>query len=412
MKKINIYLLGRPSTPQINYLIKNNYNIYAIEDKNEKNEFPKNIKNIFKINLSSKEETIKQISKIPQEQKPDALSTRYENYVLAKTWIGEYFNIKVPSENSIKSATDKYIMREKFMKYDPSITPHFRLVNNFKNIEDFMKKHRFPVILKPTNLFKSLMVTKNENIDELKVNYNKSLKIISDIYKQYGVTHQKPRMIIEEFLDGPSFSIEVFVDSNKNVYTTPITDLVMARDIGISDNYNYSRKLPTKFSLSKQAQIKEVAIKGMLALKLYNSPGHTEIIYTQNGPKIIEIGARIGGYRTRMYESAYGINLEKADIDISLGKKPIIKSTKKKYCAVYEIFPKKEGKFKKISNLKKLESLKSLDYLSIKKKINDKVGLSKNGYKMTAVIMISCKNQKQFKNDCTFIEKKVNVITK
>ncbi len=398
--------------PQINYLIKNNYNIYAAEDKNEKNIFPKEVKSIFKIDLSNKAETIKKISKIPKSQRPDALPSRYENYVLAKTWIGEYFNIKVPTEDAVKAATDKYIMRKKFMKYDPSITPHFKLVDDLDGINDFMKTHSFPIILKPTNLFKSLMVTKNDNMDQLKTNYQKTKKVIAKVYKQYGVTHQKPRMIIEEYLDGPSYSVEAFADKNHKIFTTPVTDLVMARDLGISDNYNYSRKLPSKLSEKKQKQIQEVAKKGMLALGLYNSPGHVEIIDTKNGPKIIEIGGRIGGYRTRMYMSAFGIDLEKIDIDLSLGNTPIIKISKKNYCAVYELFPKQVGKFKAITNIDQLKKLNSLAYISIKKKIGEKIGLSQNGYKMTAIIILTNKNKKQFENDCQFVENKVNVITK
>ena len=51
---------------------------------------------------------------------------------------------------------------------------------------------------------------------------------------------------------------------------------------------------PSSLPNDIQSQIKKLAIKGIQALNINKGPAHVEIKVTEQGPKIVEIGARLG----------------------------------------------------------------------------------------------------------------------
>ena len=98
---------------------------------------------------------------------------------------------------------------------------------------------------------------------------------------------------------------------------------------------------------------KEVSIKGIHALGLRNSIAHIELIQKEGEWKIVEIGARMGGFRSMMYKKSFGINLDIQDINIHLGRKINLPRNKKGYTSVIKFFAKKEGIITKIQGIKK-----------------------------------------------------------
>lgn len=393
----------------VKYIHNSGFKLGAFIDQKDNYKFPDYVEDIHKIDLSSQKTATESLKKL--NAKPDGLTATYESYILPKSWIGEYYGLHVPTVEAAEAATDKELMRKKFQEYDPSITPDYKHATKFEDIEEFMKEHEFPVMLKPTNLFKSLLVTKCDNQEELERDYKEAVSTIKQIYKQYGVKNREANLIIEDYLDGPTYSIEAFADADGEVKVTEdVVDLVMGRDLGVDDNYNYSRLLPSELSEEKKDKIKEVAVKGMKALGLTNSPGHTELVYTKQGPKLIEIGARVGGYRPRMYSMAKGIDLHEVEINLSLGLPIDLENKEDNSVIVFEIFPEKEGKLKEITNIDKVKELPSYKYRSIKKEKGELVGLSGNGYKMTAIVILTNSDKGQFEKDREFIENEVKVI--
>ncbi|MCX5776382.1 MAG: lactate dehydrogenase, partial [Candidatus Firestonebacteria bacterium] len=73
-----------------------------------------------------------------------------------------------------------------------------------------------------------------------------------------------------------------------------------------------------------QARIVEVALKAVTAIGIENGPSHTEIIVTNNGPKIVELGARLGGdnITTHLVPLSTGVDMVKNSIEIALGQMP------------------------------------------------------------------------------------------
>jgi len=343
--------------------------------------------------------------------KVDAVFWVYENYVTHAAYIAKSLGILGLPVEAAERATDKLLMRQAFSKVPEEISANYSLVENEESLLDFAKKQGFPLVIKPANLTKSLLVTKSQNKSELLENYKKTIAIIDKVYSRYA-PGRPPKLIVEEFLEGAAYSVEAFADKNGIIHILDqIVDYQTGYDIGYDDNFHYSRILPSKLSHSDQAALRKIAKLGVQALGMRNSPAHVEIIYTERGPRIVEIGARNGGYRSRMHRLANGLDINQISLDLAIGKQPHIIATKNESCAVLELFPKTPGKFLGINNEDGLKELSSLKYLKIKQKIGGRVGKSSDGYKMCAIIALHNTDAAQFNKDLEFVNNQVRIRT-
>lgn len=334
----------------------------------------------------------------------------YENYVLPASYIARELRLPAPSVAAAEAATDKLTMRAKFLEYDRSLTPDFTEVATWEDIERFMDGHEFPVVLKPASLMKSLLITKNESLQELRGNFEQARQQAQALYAQYSIA-QAPRFIIEEFLVGSMHTVAGFVGSDGDPVLVPdIVDCVTGQEIGFSDNFLFSRQLPTRLSAAQQAEVLNVASEGMKALGLTNTPAHIELILTRNGPKLIEIGARIGGYRTRMYQAARGLDLYKAALDTAYDRPFDLEASKQSSCAAIELFPDGEGPFVEVAGSEAAEQLPSVVHFSIKPKQGDRIGRASQGHKAAVVAVLVSEDPVQLEADIAAIRDTVRVI--
>lgn len=408
-----VLIVGKNFTGLKSKLIELDYKYIVLKDvKTVKNTNIK-LKHTIYANFSNKQSLLKTVDEITSKgQHIDGVITIYENYVKHTAIIAAHLKLPGMPVDAATACTDKYIMRTLFSSARKKISPAFAEISNIKDLIEFADSHSFPLILKPTNLAKSLLVTKNNNLSELKHNYSNTIIKADSVYKKYAPNSQ-PKIIVEEFMEGPIFSVDAFVDKDGTPHVLAnVVDYETGYDIGFDDNFHYSRTIPSKLPDSRIQQIREVAKIGCQALNMQSSPAHIEVILTKNGPMIVEIGARNGGYRDRMHGGANGIDIIGNAIKLCLDELPIIKPTTNYYCSVLELFPKTPGIFTEISNIDALKNLDSLVYFAIKQNIDEYVGKSSDGYKMCAIIILKHNNKKMFYDNLAYINKNIAVITK
>jgi len=326
----------------------------------------------------------------------------YENYVTAKAVLSEVLHVPSLSVTSAKMATDKYLMRDAFMKKDPTITPRFAKVNSEEELLAFASSSQYPLILKPTNLVKSLLVLRCDNEKELRENFSYAQSMIHELYKKYAIYDRQPQLIVEEFITGKSCSVAAFVDADGVPYfCNGIVGLTTAREHGVNDTYLYRRELPLTLDDHLSAKIFAVARKGVEALEMRSSPAHIELMYDGDTVKIIEIGARIGGYRPRMYKYSYGLALAEQEVLLSVGQTPQVRGTFTAYSAVYELFPTREGMFKKVVGD---VDTSRYTYFKVNAKENGHIGPAKNGYKAAAIVIVSHTDKVIFDELCKSVD--------
>ena len=151
----------------------------------------------------------------------------------------------------------------------------------------------------------------------------------------------------------------------------------------------------------------------MHALGIRSCCAHVEFYKTKKGfVKIVEIGARIGGYRDEMYFDAHGIRHGMNDLLIHLGEKPLLKPTKKKHTVFMKFWPRKKGVLKSIKGIKKIREFPFVVRTMQKKVPGEKVGLSKYGHLYICAFNIIADTRTELLANIRKVEKTLEIVLK
>lgn len=318
--------------------------------------------------------------------------------------------IKTPSTESLIWSIDKIEMRKRFRAYDKKITPKFAIVKDVKNttLKDIEKKVGFPLIIKPTGLAGSRLVTIAFHKEELGTSLNKVFRSIRQVYKEVN-GRGEPRVLVEQFLEGKLYSIECFVNSRGKIYFTPMVEVKTGYDIGYDDFFGYQQITPTVLSDNTIDEAHKIATSAIKALALRSSTAHVELLKTESGWKVIEVGPRVGGFRQDLYELAYGINTTINDVYIRIPKVPVIPKRRKGYAAAMKFFAKEEGVIKTLKGIKKSKELKSFKKITVNKKVGDRAKYAKNGGSSIFNILLFNKERPALLADIRRLEQMVKI---
>jgi biotin carboxylase len=195
------------------------------------------------------------------------------------------------------------------------------------------------IIIKPSRSSGSRGVT------HLPLNMKKDEDIISSFYRAIENSFDNS-VVIEEYIDGPEFSVEIVIWNN-NPIVIAVTDKLTN---GSPFFVELGHSQPSQFSMEVLNRIKEAAILGCKSLKLNYCTAHVEIKLQNNKPYLIEIGARLGGdfISTDLVYLSTGIDMVAAAINLSLGIEPDLIPKHSPQGAAIRYFIPKSGKISKL----------------------------------------------------------------
>ncbi len=319
--------------------------------------------------------------------------------------------LKTPTAESLRWASDKIAMRERLYLYDKKITPKFTVVqdSSVQSIEKVETKLNFPIIIKPSGLAASRLVTLCYHKEEFETSLNKVFRKINSVYKQTKVT-TKPRVLVEEFMEGSMYSIDGYVNSRGKIYFCPMVYIKTGKSIGFEDFFGYMQICPTQLKQKSIDKAEVVATKAVHALGLRSCTAHIELMRTEDGWKVIEVGARVGGFRHHMYQHSFDFNHTLNDIRIRVPQKPIIKKKINGYTVAMKFFAKKEGVLKSLQGVKKIKGLESYVEIMQRKKIGSKCSFAKNGGSSVVNLILFNKNRSALFSDIRRAEQSLKIV--
>ena len=213
------------------------------------------------------------------------------------------------TEDTAFKATNKALMLDALKAANVPVPLYFRVkgLEDFKKAVDQVEAAGYKCIVKPADNSGS------RGVDLLKEDY--------DILKAYDYSIQYSRcgeLIVEEFMEGPEVSVETLtIDGETHVIQ--ITDKLTT---GAPYFVEIGHSQPSQLSDEKCTLISKAAVAANKALGIQTGPSHTEIIVTKDGPKIVEIGARLGGdcITTHLVPLSTGLNMVEMCIRLSIGE--------------------------------------------------------------------------------------------
>ena len=177
------------------------------------------------------------------------------------------------------------------------------------------------------------------------------------IARAYAYSHENSRtgeVMVEEFMEGPEVSVETIAIDGE-IHVLQITDKITT---GAPYFVEMGHTQPSRLSVEIQKKIKEVAIEANKAIGITNGPSHTEIKVTKDGPKIVELGARMGGdcITTHLVPLSTGIDMVKCCIQIAIGETPDLTPKFSKASAI-RYFKQPKGKIASIEGVDEIKNM-------------------------------------------------------
>ncbi len=215
---------------------------------------------------------------------------------------------------------NKYTMRYSFERNGIPV-PQYSLIKDKDEIKSI--SINYPAIIKPVDSGGSQGVYKVNNIEELQDAY--------EYAKDHSRTHT---VIVEEFIDGREFSVEYLSYKGKH-YNLQITDKVTS---GAPHFVEMQHHQPADISEEIAKPIRSMVEKALTALKITNSPSHTEIKLNSRGELyIIEVGPRLGGdhIASDLVRLSTGYDMVHGAINLALNQFVMPKKLFEKYSGVY-----------------------------------------------------------------------------
>lgn len=243
--------------------------------------------------------------------KPDGIMTLATDMPMrGVAKVAEKLGLPGISYGTAVKATDKYEMIRAFKAHDVA-SPWFFTADSLDELKALKSQLRYPCIMKPTDNAGSHGVVLVHDFVEL-----------LDSYEYSHASARRGKVIIEEYLQGDEVSVEVMVVRGK-VNILQITDKLTT---GTPHFVEMGHSQPSRHPSETQQAIKELAVKACLAVGINQGPAHVEMMVTERGPVMIELGARMGGdnITTALVPLSTGVDMVKATIDVALGNQPDI----------------------------------------------------------------------------------------
>ena len=134
---------------------------------------------------------------------------------------------------------------------------------------------------------------------------------------------------------------------------------------------------PSRLDAETQRQIRKVAVQAVKAIGIEKAPAHVEIKVTKDGPKIVELAARLGGdfITSRLVPLSTGIDMVGASVLLATGEVPELTPKWNRGAAIHFLHtgPEQAGVITRITVPDVLYGLEGVEEICLYKKSGDSV---------------------------------------
>ena len=260
-------------------------------------------------------------------------------------------------------ATIKSYMRKRLEENHVPI-PAYYVVQNFEEFQAAVEKLQGGCIVKPADNAGS------RGVVALDGDRKRSGEELKQIYEYSKANSRNGIVMVEEFMSGPEVSVEAMtVDGETTILT--ITDKFITPPPYFVE---IAHSEPSRLDEETQERIRQVAVQAIAAIRLQNGPSHTEIKVTSDGPKIVELAARLGGdyITSRLVPLSTGVDMVGASVLLAAGGEVDLARKWQKGSAIHFI-QGKEGTIKSIEIDPALSQMEGVEEVAVYKKEGDVV---------------------------------------
>ncbi|MAG13327.1 MAG: ABC transporter permease [Spirochaetales bacterium] len=260
------------------------------------------------IDLKDREGLTEAAAKHREEEGLDGVFTAGTDFSANVAWVAEKLELPGIRYEVALDASDKSRMRRVFQDHSlPS--PEFLSVVEGDELAPVFESLDLPVVIKPVDNMGARGVRRIDAKEEL----------VAAAAEAFGYSRCS-RIIVEEYIDGPEFSLDALVYRNQIFLC------------GLADRHIYfppffvemGHTMPTVVDQMAQDEIIDVFFRGIKALGIHTGAAKGDIKLSPQGPVIGEIAARLsGGYMSGWtYPYSSGVRVTEGALRIAVGLPP------------------------------------------------------------------------------------------
>jgi hypothetical protein len=207
--------------------------------------------------------------------------------------------------------------------------PGFARIDGPGDIEAAAARVGFPAILKPVTGVGSVQTFKVRDLGELS---DRCRRILAEVGQAragdaaglssdrgwYGLMwSQGVGLLLESWIEGAKYDVDLLLDGGEAVYVR-VTD-----DVELCGLRDLRRVAPSSLSALEESAVRDHAVACVRALGFSRGVFNVEVKRTSDGPRLIEVNGRLGGYSTAdIHREVWGVDLVEQWLRLSLGLSP------------------------------------------------------------------------------------------
>lgn len=230
-----------------------------------------------------------------------------------------------------------------------------RRVETTAEIESFAQAHGYPIILKPVDGRGSAGVSLVRRVED-----------IETAITWFRESARPSALFVEEYLAGEEFSVEAMSENGKHQM------ICITQKYKETDHFvELGHCIPAVVNPATELDIYRLVDRALSALGVSNGPSHTEVIVTQDGPRIVETHTRLGGDRIpELIESISGVDLLDLWIRQALGEQVmhhLPESLSNTFAAIWYVSPQAVGTIERIEGEEQAKTMPGVVRVAVRK---------------------------------------------
>jgi biotin carboxylase len=211
---------------------------------------------------------------------------------------------------------DKQLMMRRFEQHGVPIGRR-RVVSKVADIPAAVRDVGCPGVLKPSTGVASLFTVRFDSEDELD-RWFAQFDAAARGHDSAAIREMEGRWLVEEYLDGPGFSVESLTLGGETTHVAVCKKGEMSQPFFLETGHT----CPAPVVPELRAKLEDVAERAIQALGITDGITHAEMKLTARGIRVLEVGARMGGGSIRqVVELATGVDLLELTLELARGRR-------------------------------------------------------------------------------------------
>jgi biotin carboxylase len=161
--------------------------------------------------------------------------------------------------------------------------------------------------------------------------------------------------LCEEYVEGPELTVNAFVEPGGHFVPLTVTDRERALAFGVATAHLY----PSQYPVADVVAAAEAACR---ALALAGGPTYTQVVLSPEGPRVMEVAARLGGgHDAELCAAALGVDLSAAAVRAALGEAPESLEPLRDRAAVVRFLIAPPGRLVRVEGLEEARALPGIE---------------------------------------------------